>query len=384
MPWKESSKMSLREAFAAAALSGEESFAAVCRRYGISRKTGYKWMERVRAGEPLEDHSRTPHRIANRTNAEMEALILACRAEHPAWGPRKLGRHLQNLGYRDLPCKSTIGNILLRNGCIDPEESEKHQAWNHFERPKPNALWQMDFKGEFRMLNGEMCYPLTILDDHSRYSLCVQACPNLRYENFYPIFRSVLAEYGLPREILCDHGKPWGDSKGGITRFEVQMMMLDVLPIHGRMIHPQTQGKEERFHRTLKAELLSRHPMRDLPDAQAAFDTWRWTYNYERPHEALDLDCPASRYKPSSRSLPDAPVEPEYPDGALLQKVNYKGYISLRRKRYYLTEALAGKLLSWREAESNTIILSYGAFDIARVDLDSGSLSTHISRSPHV
>lgn len=384
MPWKESSKMSLREEFAAAVLSGEESFAAVCRRYGISRKTGYKWMNRIHAGEPLEDHSRAPHTIANRTSAETEALILACRTEHPAWGPRKLERHLQNHGHHNLPSKSTIGNILRRNGCIDPAESEKHQAWERFERSRPNALWQMDFKGEFRMLNGELCYPLTILDDYSRYSLCVQACPNLRYENFYPVFRSVLAECGLPQDILCDHGKPWSDSKGGITRFEVQMMMLDILPIHGRMLHPQTQGKEERFHRTMKAELLSRRPMRDLSDAQAAFDPWRWTYNHERPHEALDMACPASRYRPSSRSLPAVLSEPEYPSGAALRKVNYKGYISLYRKRYYLSEALAGKLLSFREADSNTIILSYGAFDVARVDLVSASLSAHISRSPHV
>lgn len=384
MPWKESSKMSLREEFAATALSGEESFAAVCRRYGISRKTGYKWMKRVRTGEPLEDYSRAPHTTANRTSAEMEALILACRMEHPAWGPRKLERYLQDRGYRGLPCRSTIGNILLRNGCIDPAESEKHQAWERFERSKPNSLWQMDFKGEFRMLNGELCYPLTILDDYSRYSLCVQACPNLRYESFYPVFRNILTEYGLPREILCDHGKPWGDSKGGITRFEVQMMMLGILPIHGRMLHPQTQGKEERFHRTMKAELLSRRPMRDLADAQAAFDPWRWTYNHERPHQALDMACPASRYRSSPRPLPEAPAEPEYPGGAFLRKVNYKGYISLHRKRYYLSEALAGKLLSWREAESNTLILSYGAFDVAKVDLDSASLSTHISWSPHV
>lgn len=384
MPWKESSKMSLREEFAAAVLSGEESVAAVCRRYGISRKTGYKWMERARSGESLEDRSRAPHKVGNRTSAEMEALVLACREEHPAWGPRKLEHYLENRGYTGLPSKSTIGNILRRGGCIEPAEAEKHRAWERFERSRPNSLWQMDFKGEFRMLNGELCYPLTILDDYSRYSLCVQACPNIRYEYFYPVFCGVLAECGLPQEILCDHGKPWSDSKGGITRFEVQMMMLDILPIHGRMLHPQTQGKEERFHRTMKAELLSRRPMRDLADAQAAFDPWRWAYNHERPHEALDMACPVARYRPSSRHLPDTLTEPEYPGGAVLRKVNCKGYISLHRRRYYLSEALAGKLLSLREAEHNTIILSYGAFDVASVDLDAESLSTHISRSPFV
>lgn len=384
MPWKERSAMSLREEFAAAALSGEESFAAVCKVYGISRKTGYKWLERAQNGEPLTDRSRAPHVVGNRTAPEVEALILACRGEHPAWGPRKLERYLLNRGYEGLPSKSTIANILLRGGCIEPGESEKHRACKRFERSKPNSLWQMDYKGEFRMLNGELCYPLTILDDCCRYSLCVEANPNVQYQSFYPVFSRVLAEYGLPREILCDHGKPWSDSKGGITQFDVWMMQLGILPIHGRMLHPQTQGKEERFHRTMKAELLRHRPMRDLADAQTAFDAWRWEYNHERPHEALDLACPASRYKPSPRPLPVSLEEPVYPVGANLRKVNYKGYVSIRRRRYYLSEALAGKLLSIREGEDKTLFLSYGAFDIASLDLDTLSLSTHISRAPKV
>lgn len=384
MPWEERKTMSIREEFAAAVLSEEESFAAVCRRYGISRKTGYKWMERARAGEGLGDRSRVPHAVGNRTAPEVEALILACREEHPAWGPRKLERYLQDRGHSGLPCKSTIGNILKRGGRIDPAESKKHTPWQRFERSKPNALWQMDFKGEFRMLNGALCYPLTILDDHSRYSLCVEARENVQYEGFQTTFSRVLAEYGLPDEILCDHGKPWSDSSDGITLFDVWMMQLGILPIHGRMLHPQTQGKEERFHRTMKAELLCRRPIRDLEDAQAAFDPWRWEYNHERPHQALDLACPASLYKPSSRPLPTCLHEPEYPAGAVLRKVNYKGYISVHRKRYYLSESLAGKLLAIREAENAEVLLSYGAFDIARVHLDLASLSRHIYRTPKV
>ncbi len=384
MPWKERTPMSLREEFVASVLSCEQSMSALCRRYHISRKTGYKWLKRAQSGSPLEDHSRRPHTIGNRTAPEMEALILDCRAAHPAWGPRKLKRFLEDRGTDGLPSKSTIANILQRNGCIDPAEAQKHTPWKRFERSYPNALWQMDFKGEFCMLDGNKCYPLTILDDHSRYSLCLEAMENQRYERFYPVFTRVLQEFGLPREILCDHGKPWSDSKGGITQFDVWMMQLGILPIHGRMLHPQTQGKEERFHRTMKAELLKHRPMLDLGDAQKAFASWRQEYNYERPHEALDMNCPIHRYTPSKRTMPETLKEPEYDAGTKLRKVNYKGYVSILRKRYYLSEALVGKLLSLRDGADDTVILSYGAFDIARIRLDENTISRHISHASKV
>lgn len=383
MPWKERSTMSLREEFVGEAMVGESSFAGLCRAYGISRKTGYKWLRRMQNGEDLCDRSRAPNTIGNRTPPEVESLILECRAAHPAWGPRKLERHLQNRGHTGLPCKSTIANILRRNGCIDPEESKKHTPYKRFERPFPNALWQMDFKGEFQMLDGNFCYPLTILDDCCRYSLCVEARPNIQYQGFQPVFSKVLKEFGRPYEILCDHGKPWSDSQGGITAFDVWMMGLDILPIHGRPLHPQTQGKEERFHRTMKAELLRHRPMKNLADAQTAFDRWRWEYNHERPHEALKLACPASVYTPSTRPMPETLAEPEYSSGATLRKVNCKGYVSVHRTRWFLSESLAGKLLSIRE-EDDAVVLSYGTFDVARIDLAERTLVRHISRNQNV
>ncbi len=234
------------------------------------------------------------------------------------------------------------------------------------------------------MLDGNKCYPLTILDDHSRYSLCLEAMENQRYERFYPVFTRVLQEFGLPREILCDHGKPWSDSKGGITQFDVWMMQVGILPIHGRMLHPQTQGKEERFHRTMKAELLKHRPMLDLGDAQKAFTSWRQEYNYERPHEALDMNCPIHRYTPSKRTMPETLKEPEYDVGTKLRKVNYKGYVSILRKRYYLSEALVGKVLSLRDGADDTVILSYGAFDIAHIRLAENTISRHISHASKV
>lgn len=381
MPWKEITVMEQKESFVAAAVQKETTFSALCEAYGISRKTGYKWLSRYLDGEGLDEKSRRPHLCSGRTSPEIEELILRERIKHPTWGPRKLHRSLQNQGYLELPCKSTVENILKRNGCIEPEASEAATAFKRFERSRPNELWQMDFKGDFAMLNGQRCYPLTILDDHSRYSLCLNANGGTSYEEFLPVFTRVLEEYGLPDVILCDNGKPWGDSHGGITSFEVWMMRLGVLPIHGRLKHPQTQGKDERFHRTLKNDLLKRRCFLDLADAQAAFDPWRIEYNEERPHEALGLEVPARRYKPSKRKLNDAPAGIEYDSGARLRKVNYKGYLSICRRRYYLSEVLAGEYIQINDCEENVVAIQYGQFEIARIDLRQGMfVSKHRSK----
>jgi transposase InsO family protein len=184
--------MSERQCFLAEATSGEESFSAVCRKYKISRKTGYKWLHRSENGEGIENRSKKPLCSPNRTSPETEALVLGERDQHPAWGPRKLKQALLNKGYENVPCKSTIENILKRNNRIEPEASEASTPFKRFERSKPNELWQMDFKGDFGMLNGQRCYPLTILDDHSRFSLCLNANSGINYTEFKPVFTRVL------------------------------------------------------------------------------------------------------------------------------------------------------------------------------------------------
>ena len=372
MPWKEITTMNQKQAFVAEAIQKETSFSALCAAYGISRKTGYKWLSRYLNGESLDERSRRPQQCKGKTPPEIEELILKERVKHPTWGPRKLKRSLENQQYTDLPCKSTIENILKRNGCIEPEASVAATAFKRFERAKPNELWQMDFKGDFAMANGQRCYPLTILDDHSRFSLCLHANSGTNYAEFLPIFTRVLEEYGLPDAILCDNGKPWGDSRGGITAFEVWMMRMGVLPIHGRPLHPQTQGKDERFHRTLKNDLLKKRAFLDLADAQAAFDPFRREYNEERPHEALQLDVPAKFYRPSKRKLSECDKPVIYDSGARLRKVNYKGYISICRKRYFLSDSLIGEYLQLNDCDENVVALQYGQFEIARIDLEQG------------
>lgn len=369
MPWKVRTVMSEKNSFVASALAEEKSFSALCREYGISRKTGYKWLRRAKEGLSLDDRSRAPNGRPHKTPPEIEEQILLLRDEHPVWGARKLHHVLSERGMEGLPCKSTIDNILKRNARIEPEASEAATPFKRFEMQRPNDLWQMDYKGDFETLRGIRCFPMTMLDDCTRFSLCISSRSGTNYGEFLPVFTRVLEEYGLPEAILCDNGKPWGDSRKGITHFDVWMMRLGVLPIHGRLVHPQTQGKIERFHRTMKQELLKRRPMRDLADAQKAFDVWRQEYNNERPHEALGMATPAQCYKPSARRLEDGSRRVEYDPGARLRKVNYKGYISIQDHRYYISESLTGELIQINDVDENVVALQYGNFEFARIDL---------------
>lgn len=370
MPWKEETVENQRRTFVALAAEAGCNFSALCRQYGISRKTGYKWVERYQEGISLSDQSRVPLFQPRRTPPEVEELILSVRINHPTWGARKILRHLEDKGNTLLPAPSTATSILKRNGFISPEASAQHIPFKRFVRDAPNDLWQMDFKGHFAMCDGNRCHPLTMKDDHSRNLLCLDAYDNERWESVEASLQRVFAEYGLPNSILCDNGKPWGDSHGGYTPFELWMMQMDVLPIHGRPLHPQTQGKEERFHRTLNEDVLKRNAIRDIAHAQEIFDAYRVEFNTERPHNALNLDVPAKHYKPSKRKMPECLKEPEYDTGKSLRKVNYKGYISIQRHRYYLSETFIDKYLELVPLGEDLLALCYGKFIVAKIDLD--------------
>lgn len=369
MPWECKTVNEKRMEFVVKAVAKEDSLSALCREYGISRPTGYKWLKRYSEGEQLYDRPHTPLKPSGKTPAEKETIILDARIQHPTWGPRKLRRYLEDKGVADLPATSTIAAILKRNGFITPEESQQHKAWKRFVKEAPNELWQMDYKGHFAMLDGQRCHPLTMLDDYSRFSLCVDAHENEQWLPTKDSLTRVFREYGLPAAILCDNGSPWADNTNGYTPFEIWMMQMDVLPIHGRPLHPQTQGKEERFHRTMKRDLLATTPIRDLQHAQQEFDLFKYCYNYERPHEALELSTPAKLYKPSTRAYIEHPTEPEYDTGSQLRKVNYKGYISICNYRYYLSESFIGKYIRIIPKHEHRVWLCYGDFVVAKINL---------------
>ena len=326
MPWKEMSVMSQRREFVHLAQSEGGNIRALCRRFGISPTTGYKWLWRFREGSAagLIDLPRRPHHSPERTPTEVERAVLAARESHPAWGARKLRAWLLAKGYKPMPSPSTITAILRRYGRIDPAEGPKHRSWQRFEHEAPNELWQMDFKGHFPLTQGR-CHPLTVLDDHSRFALGLQACGDELGETVQQRLTAIFQRYGLPGRILMDNGSPWGfDHDHPYTPLTVWLLRLSISVSHGRPHHPQTQGKDERFHRTIAAEVLQGRSFTDLAHCQEAFDRWRDIYNLERPHEALGLVPPASKYVVSHRPFPEVLPPLEYGPGDLVRRVQDK------------------------------------------------------------
>lgn len=343
MPWKESTCMSQRHEFVMLMNAADSSVSQLCARFGISRKTGYKWRSRFQAGDltALTDQSRRPHHSPFRTAANIEERVLSLRSEHPAWGGRKLRARLLALGYPQVPAASTITAILHRHQQIAPEASLQHQDYKRFEHAAPNDLWQMDFKGDFLTASGR-CYPLTVLDDHSRFALALRACPNEKTETVQHALTAAFRRYGLPWRMTMDNGFPWGVYQGGRcrwTRFTVWLLRLGVSVSHSRPFHPQTQGKDERFHRTLKVELLRDYAWRDLQECQKRFEHWRHQYNCERPHEALQMQVPAARYQLSVRPFPERLPAIEYPPDALVRRVQQNGVIYVNNRSYFVGEA---------------------------------------------
>ena len=297
MSWKEVSVMSQRLEFVTLATAENANLRHLCRCFGISPNTAYKWLDRFQTDglNGLEDRSRRPNNSPVHTAKDMEDAVIDLRGRHPAWGGRKLERRLLDIGHTEVPRPSTITAILKRHNLIDPKESAKHQAFCRFERAEPNELWQMDFKGEFKLPQGR-CYPLTILDDHSRYAIALEACDRNNKINTQAAMIKVFRLYGLPEWITCDNGSPWGSGgQSYYTALGVWLLRLGVGMSHSRPHHPQTQGKDERFHRTLKAEVLQYRHGTTLADWQFHFDEWRVIYNTVRPHEALSMKVPASR-----------------------------------------------------------------------------------------
>jgi hypothetical protein len=246
----------------------------------------------------------------------------------------------------------------------------------------PNLLWQMDFKGWVRLGNNAQCHPLTVVDDHSRYDLCLQACADQRGDTVRDRLELTFRHYGLPDAFFVDNGTPWGDPSGERwTRFAVWLLKLGIKVIHSRPYHPQSRGKNERFHRTLNAEVFALRCFRDLAETQRAFDAWREVYNFERPHEALDQQVPGSRYRPSQRPMPKHLPEPEYDSHEIIRTVPAtKAYISFKGRLWKLPQAFCGERLAIRPASDDG---KYGVFfaahQVATIDLTSGKSVGHVS-----
>jgi transposase InsO family protein len=374
--------MGERSEFVRLALMEGANRRELCRRFGISADVGYKWLARWRAGDlALADRSRRPHESPSRSSAETEAQVLAVRAAHPAWGARKIVRWLADKGLAT-PAVSTVHEILRRHGRIDPLGPSADRAHLRFEKEAPNLLWQMDFKGWITLTGRERCHPLTIVDDHSRFVPCLKACADQQTQTVQAHLETTFRRYGLPEAIFVDNGSPWGDASGERwTRLGVWLLKLGVNLIYSRPYHPQGRGKNERFHRTLKAEVFALRRFSDFGQVQRAFDAWREVYNFERPHEALGQATPSSRWRPSARQMPKRLPKVEYDAGEIVRTVSStKAYVSFKGQLYKVPQAFRRERVAIRQLATDG---RYGVFfasrQVATIDLTKSKPVSHVS-----
>jgi transposase InsO family protein len=352
--------MSSRLEFVRLAQSPCANFSSLCTAFGISRKTGYKWLQRHAEGgvAALDDRSRRPTRSPNRSNSDIESAIVAMYLAYPCWGGRKLKALLPE-GFPEIH-HTTIDAILARNGCeLAPSRKPGALALGRFEHDAPNLLWQMDFKGHFALTDAaaKRCHPLTVLDDHSRFNIALTACSTESAEQVQPALIAAFRKYGLPQRVTCDNGPPWGTAGSGtISALGAWMIRLGIRLSHSRPYHPQTQGKDERFHRTLKFELLQRYGFNSIELCQVGFDRWRDQYNLVRPHQALGQQPPVSRYQTSGRPFPERLPSIEYDHEDEVRVVRNSGRIKYKGREHFVGEGLRGQPVAIRPTKVDGVV----------------------------
>lgn len=367
--------MSSRLEFVTLALAPGANVRELCRAHGISPKTGYKLLARYQefGREGLKDRSRRPLSSPNRSTPELEAQVVALHDSHPCWGPVKLQALLPEGSVR--PHHNTIGAILRRHGRYIEGSTppRKDPAPNRFEHEAPNLLWQMDFKGHFALTNRSAgrCHPLTVIDDHSRFALCLSAFSRETSVNVKMALTRTFRRYGLPQRITCDNGSVWRVAgHNSLSRLEVWLVRLGIQVSHSRPGHPQTQGKDERFHRTLKRELLDRKGFNSISACQVAFDEWRHEYNLIRPHQALGQKPPGTRYATSARLFPDRLPPIEYEEGDDVRRVRKNGEVYFKNHSIWVGEGLADEMVAFRPTEIDGVFrVVFCNWEVRSIDL---------------
>ncbi|MEI9408476.1 IS481 family transposase [Mesorhizobium salmacidum] len=382
MPWKESSVMEERLRFVARLLDGE-GMSDVCREFGISRKTGYKIFNRYKDEglEAVTDRSRRPVRYANQLPDQIERTIVATKQDKPHWGARKIRELLVRrlAGDVRIPAKSTVHAVLDRHGLVSrARQRRRHHAKGTplSSAIAPNDLWCADFKGEFKLGNRQYCYPLTVTDQASRMILLCEAMETTREMPVIEAFVRLFAERGLPAAIRSDNGLPFASPNGlyNLSRLSVWWLRLGIGIERIRPGNPQENGRHERMHRTLKAE-TTRPPRMNGLQQQARFDTFVSEFNGERPHEALDMRCPAELYTASSRAYDGLP-EIDYPfhDKDIL--VTACGRICMHKKKINISTVMAGQRLGITEVDDGIWLVSFMHYDLGYIDLEQRTLQT--------
>lgn len=384
MPWKAWSVMDERIRFVVEGNLGKQSMSGQCRAFGISRPTGYRWLSRYRetgrVGD-LRERSRRPRCSPLRTAEDIVDRVVSLRLAYD-WGARKLQVLLRDAGVS--VSESTINRILKRHG-LQYEPEVAGQATTRFARETPNELWQMDFKGLSQAVVGRCC-PLSIIDDHSRYAVGLYALGDQLGESVHRSLVRTFERYGVPQAVLIDHGTPWYSPNGhGLTWLGVALIKQGVRLCFSGLRHPQTQGKVERFHRTLGDRLRHRGYPSHLADWQQAFNDFTEEYNHLRPHESLDMAVPASCYKPSSRAYQPQPAAWDYPTGAVVRRLNVRGLLSWNGRYYFVSEALATENVEINHCVDN-LLIRYRHMWIREINLKTGLSETLIdkTRNPYV
>jgi transposase InsO family protein len=385
VPWKETGPMEERMNFV---LLHRDGWAVtdLCEAFGVSRKTGYKWLERYeQVGlEGFREGSRAPHRHPNAVAAEIEAAIIQFKLERPKRGPKKLLDLLQRRQPEVCwPVRSTIGAILKRHGLV--RSRRRCRKMPPYEQPfagldQPNAVWSADFKGWFLTGDRQRCDPLTITDNYSRFLIRCQAVRPTSFEAVQPIFVGAFHEYGLPEAIRTDNGPPFASTTlGGLSRLSIWWLKLGLVPERIKPGKPQQNGRHERMHRTLKDEAIS-PPKSTWRRQQIAFDHFRQEFNNERPHEALGQRFPAELYHSSPRPYPLILPEITYPDDMPVRWVKHQGDIKWKGHHVYLTATLAGELVGLRQTDNDLWDIYFGPIRLAQLDTERKKL-IHLPRT---
>lgn len=374
MPWSETDRMDQRAQFVIAALEGWTSMSELCEQYGISRRIGYKWVERFKWGglAALEDRSTARKAQAAATPKAIVDEIVALRGDHPTWGPRKLRARLAVLKPEvKWPAGSTIGELLKREGLVKARRRRQRPGvWTspRTEADEPNQVWTADFKGEFRLGCGRLCYPLTVTDACTRYLLGIQSLASTAAGGVHVTFERIFREYGLPEVIRTDNGIPFSSAQavGGLSQLAVWWIRLGIRLERTRRRHPEDNGAHERMHRTLKAEATK--PARMTPQLQQkAFDRFRREYNQERPHEALGQKPPASLYRLSPRNLPHRLPELVYPESFQRRRINRNGEFAWRGKLCFVSRTLMRQTVGLEYSEEGFWNIYFGPALLAQL-----------------
>jgi putative transposase len=374
MPWKESSVMLERMKFIVAVKADEMSFRDQCQRFGISRKTGYKWLGRFDEGgcDGLKNQSRAPHYCPQRIDDEIAEMILQLKHRHPNWGPKKIAGKLEALDATHLwPASSTIGELLKRHHLVKPRKKvSRIPASSSPLLPcqAPNEVWSADFKGQFQMGNGQWLYPLTVTDNFSRFLLGCDGLLHTTEKATRDIFVRLFKEHGLPQAIRTDNGNPFATrALGGLARLSVWWIKLGIHPERIAPGKPQQNGRHERLHRTLNEEAIQ-PPSMNATEQQQRFDEFRYQFNHERPHEALDNNTPSSRYAKSRREMPDRLPEIAYPDDWPVRQVRSSGDIKWKSTLIFVSAALRGEPVGLKAIDEDRWQLFFAHYPLGILD----------------